>query len=429
MDKATCTGVYVRDLEYVVSGTSFMRLANPHITDYPDRLEAVNKLLETMVNGHHSHSFSILFNAFTEQGYGERIAHYKDHIDQIHADSGGLQIVTQGMTITPELKNKVYETQAKYADVGMCFDEIPVVLTNDKSDRNDVKQRYFDFENYKQLATNTANNINDQLDVFENHNSKCKSFVIVQGNDYQTYMDWANIILDKVQRHDMLGGVAMAGAALGTGPKEDVKRAFIASQIPLRNEEGKLKLHVLGIGAIRRLLPYLIFSQNGLYEHVEISYDSTTHSRAVEGGMYYHNEGTIKFNRTLDQKYHTIYEDVDNFVSLDVTMEDFHKIMNWGTEKWMKEGGTYEDWILVRLKVIFMSIRNFMEHVSKVMQDKDSILAAADKIGLEKHYRNLYNVRTLDDFHHWDTNQYLGGAMKSQMVQSKKPNTLDGLFA
>lgn len=419
----------MRDLEYVVSGTSFMRLANPHITDYPDRLEAVNKLLETMVNGHHSHSFSILFNAFTEQGYGERIAHYKDHIDQIHADSGGLQIVTQGMTITPELKNKVYETQAKYADVGMCFDEIPVVLTNDKSDRNDVKQRYFDFENYKQLATNTANNINDQLDVFENHNSKCKSFVIVQGNDYQTYMDWANIILDKVQRHDMLGGVAMAGAALGTGPKEDVKRAFIASQIPLRNEEGKLKLHVLGIGAIRRLLPYLIFSQNGLYEHVEISYDSTTHSRAVEGGMYYHNEGTIKFNRTLDQKYHTIYEDVDNFVSLDVTMEDFHKIMNWGTEKWMKEGGTYEDWILVRLKVIFMSIRNFMEHVSKVMQDKDSILAAADKIGLEKHYRNLYNVRTLDDFHHWDTNQYLGGAMKSQMVQSKKPNTLDGLFA
>lgn len=419
----------MRDLEYVVSGTSFMRLANPHITDYPDRLEAVNKLLETMVNGHHSHSFSILFNAFTEQGYGERIAHYKDHIDQIHADSGGLQIVTQGMTITPELKNKVYETQAKYSDVGMCFDEIPVVLTNDKSDRNDVKQRYFDFENYKQLATNTANNINDQLDVFENHNSKCKSFVIVQGNDYQTYMDWANIILDKVQRHHMLGGIAMAGAALGTGPKEDVKRAFFASQIPLRNEEGKLKLHVLGIGAIRRLLPYLIFSQNGLYEHVEISYDSTTHSRAVEGGMYYHNEGTIKFNRTLDQKYHTIYEDVDNFVSLGVTMEDFHKIMNWGTERWMKEGGTYEDWILVRLKVIFMSIRNFMEHVSKVMQDKDSILAAADKIGLEKHYRNLYNVRTLDDFHYWDTNQYLGGAMKSQMVQSKKPNTLDGLFA
>ena len=419
----------MRDLEYVVSGTSFMRLANPHISDYPDRLKAVNEMLTTMVNGHHNHRFSILYNAFTEPGYGERILHYNDHIDQIHADSGGLQIVTQGMSITPELKNKVYENQAKYADVGMCFDEIPVVLTNDKSDRNDVKQRYFDFENYKQLAKNTASNINDQLDVFETHNSKCKSFVIVQGNDYNTYMDWANIILEDVKRHDMLGGVAMAGAALGTGPKEDVKRAFIASQIPLRNSEGNLKLHVLGIGAIRRLLPYLIFSQNGLYEHVDISYDSTTHSRAVEGGMYYHNEGTIKFNRTLDQKYHTIYEDVDNFVPLGVTMEDFHKIMNWGTEKWMKEGGTYEDWILVRLKVIFMSIRNFMEHVSSVMQDKDSILAAADKIGLEKHYRNLYNVRTLDDFHHWDTNQYLGGAMKSQMVQSKKPNTLDGLFA
>lgn len=418
----------MRDLEYVVSGTSFMRLANRYITEYPDRLEAVNNLLSTMVNGHYRHSFSVLFNAFTEQGYGEQFSYYKDHIDQIHADSGGLQIVTQGMTITPELKTSVYEEQAKWADVGMCFDEIPVVLTNGKSDRNDTTHRYFDFENYKRLAESTADNINEQLDVFENHNSKCKSFVIVQGNDYQTYMDWANIILDKVQRHDMLGGVAMAGAALGTGPKEDVKRAFIASQIPLRNEEGKLKLHVLGIGAIRRLLPYLIFSQNGLYEHVEISYDSTTHSRAVEGGMYYHNEGTIKFNRTLDQKYHTIYEDVNNFVSLDVTMENFHKIMNWGTEKWINDGGTYDDWILVRLKVIFMSIRNFMQHVERVMQSKDTILEAADKIRLEKHYRNLYNVRTLDDFNHWDTNQYLGGAMKSRKVSATKPNTLDGLF-
>ena len=92
---------------------------------------------------------------------------YKDHVHEIHADSGGLQIVTQGMVITDELKDKVYENQAEWADVGMCFDEIPVILTGDRSDRNDTKARFFDFENYEELARKTGRNVKRQLEIFD----------------------------------------------------------------------------------------------------------------------------------------------------------------------------------------------------------------------------------------------------------------------
>ena len=52
----------------------------------------------------------------------------------------------------------------------------------------------------------------------------------------------------------------------------------------------------LGVGSIRRMIPYLVFCQNGLYDNVDISYDSTTHSRAVETGLYYMGKGTTKFS-------------------------------------------------------------------------------------------------------------------------------------
>ena len=138
-----------RILDYVVSGTSYMRFSNPGIAKDETNSQIINMLIDKLVTDVHSHKFSMLYNGHTESSFGERFLAYKDHVHEIHADSGGLQIVTQGMTITDELKDKVYENQAKWADVGMCFDEIPVVLTGDRSDRNDVKQRFFDFENYE----------------------------------------------------------------------------------------------------------------------------------------------------------------------------------------------------------------------------------------------------------------------------------------
>ena len=83
----------------------------------------------------------------------------------------------------------------------------------------------------------------------------------MQGNDVDTYLEWADIILKTVPKdqHHLLGGIAMGAAALGTGNLEDVQRAYIASEVPIRDEDGQMNLHILGVGSLRRMLPYLIF--------------------------------------------------------------------------------------------------------------------------------------------------------------------------
>ena len=419
-----------RQLDYVVSGTSYMRFSNPGIAKDETNSQIINMLLDKLVTGVHSHKFSMLYNGHTESSFGERFLAYKDHVHSIHADSGGLQIVTQGMTITDELKDKVYENQAEWADVGMCFDEIPVILTGDRSDRNDTKQRFFDFENYEELARKTGRNIKRQLEVFDSKESTCKPYIILQGNCVDTYLRWYELLLEQIptEWHDRIGGVAMGAAALGTGPLEDVKRAFIASEIAKHWPQDKMHLHVLGVGSIRRIIPYLVFCQNGLYDNVDISYDSTTHSRAVETGLYYMGQGTTKFSRKMSNLYREMYDNVQETIQLGVDLDEFHSIMNTPSMKAKEKYGNLNKWIYVRTAFILMSIQNFMKHLETMMLDEEALIKFTGKMKLDGQFRNLYNVHNKDDFNYWESNQYLGGAMKSMAVGSEPPASLEDLF-
>jgi hypothetical protein len=432
MDRSGSTGVYElsRTLEYVASGTSYMRLSNPQVSQSPENVAMIRDLFGKFVHNHNSHTFSVLYNAFQEKSFGERFQPYVGAIHNIHADSGGLQIVTLGKKITDELKEQIYYNQAKSADIGMCFDEIPVVLSNGRSDRNDVSARYWDAENHEEMARKTGRNVKRQLEIIVEQNSKCRPFIILQGNCYDTYMSWAEQLLSQVPQElqSRIGGIAMGAAALGTGPLEDVKRAFIASQIPLRNEEGKLHLHILGVGSPRRLLPYLIFCQNGLYDHIEISYDSTTHSRAAETGLYFMNGKTHNFPRAMCDMYQTMYNEIEKVEPVMRTLEEFHKVMGMGSGAFVEQGGTFHTWLRCRYLLILSSMRNFMERIETLMVDPEEIIRFSASLGLEHQFRNLYNIKTLEDFRRWESDQYLGGSMKSMAVKSHAPATLEGLF-
>ena len=213
-------------LEYVVSGTSYMRLSNPAICRDDTNTEIVNMLINKLVQDQFSHKFSMLYNGHTESSFGERFKPYNPY--QVHADSGGLQMITLGLDITEELKDKVYENQAQFADVGMCFDEIPVKVADGRSERNDTKGRSFDKDNFEDYARKTGQNIKRQLEVFDKYESSCKPFVILQGNDVDTYLQWYEYIMEEVPNewHNRLGGVALGAAALGTGALEDIKRLY-----------------------------------------------------------------------------------------------------------------------------------------------------------------------------------------------------------
>ena len=418
-----------RKLEYVLSGTSYVRLTNPQLINNPANVEVVNELFDHFFDGKYSHNCSLLYNAYAESGFGERMQKFTNHIQNIHADSGGLQMITLGKTITPELKDKVYENQAKWADVGMCFDEIPLVLTGERSERNATRDRYFDRDNFEHYARLTGKNIKRQLEVFEQNDSNCKPFLILQGHCYDTYMQWYDWVLDEIPQseHHRIGGLAMGAAALGTGPLEDVQRAFIASQIPWHQD--KMHLHILGVGSIRRLLPYLIFCQNGLYNRMEISYDSTTHSRAVETGLYYINNSTMKYSRDPDDRYRIILEDVKKqYPQLDMPKEKFYEMLNTAGTPWFEKYGSITEWQRTRTAMIFGCVSNFMKHVEEIMLDEEKLLEFANKIKLDTQYRGLYNIQNKDDFDYWMNNPYLGKKMKTMSISDEPPESLDHLF-
>lgn len=431
-------------LEYVVSGTSYMRLSNPTVANNPNLQEIVKDIFNVFFKDAPGHTFSMLYNAFTEQKFGERYQCYKGTIDKLHADSGGLQIITLGKTITPELMEEIFINQAKYADVGMCFDEIPVQTLAGSSDRNDTTGRRFHKEVFEDKARQTGENIKKQFEVYEKYNSNCKPFIILQGNSVDTYNRWAQIIFDILPEkyHDKIGGVALGAAALGTGAVEDVQRAFAVSQLPefLRDENGVLHIHVLGVGSIRRMLPFLIFNQSGLYENVKISYDSTTHSRSVETGLYYVDEATYKFTRMLDNTgaplpqaqmpYGMMLDDINTMYPLNITWEIFHKAMNTPSMKWIEEYQTLDMWIKIRTACVCKSIYNFMVHLATLIDKKEKLLKfIEDKAGgtVRTAYEGLYRVKNKDDFDKWMTTKEGGNCLQSAKIEDTFAEELEGM--
>ena len=419
-------------LEYVASGTSFMQLAK--LKEYPEAAALVNNMFTDIFGKQPGHTFSILYNAWAESSYGEKLSVLKPSIHNLHADSGGLQMVTLAHkmpkgTNMNDLREEVYQNQSKSADIGMCFDEIPVITTG-ASDRNDTSNRYFDRENRHKYAQQTADNVARQIEVFKENNSSCKPFMICQGGDLETYLEWIDTILKTVPKEDhyRIGGVAMGGAALGTGPLEDIQKAFFASQVPVRDENGKLHLHVLGVGSINRMIPYLIFLQNGLYGDVHLSYDSTTHSRGVETGMYYirgsikngeHVPGpgrTMNFTRARtaesvvvgeagescpDLQYDILMNDINRVYPLGMTKERFHECLNVPTVPYMEKYGELSTWYAARTALCCVSIKNFMDELEELINDKDKLVDLVNEKYPGISGQQLFDVKDIDSFNAW----------------------------
>lgn len=407
-------------LEYILSGTSYTRV---HAAmDQPEMVSMFNDIF-SVVGKQSNHKFGLLYNAFTEPGFGKNLKQF-DCLDSIHADSGGLQIITQGLSATPEVKDKIYRNQATYADLGMCFDEIPIKTTGATSGRNDTSNRFFDMDGLEDAARETGRNIARQIEVFLEEKSSCKPILIAQGNCYDTYMQWVDFILKEIPQ-DMqkyIGGVAMGGAALGTGSLEDIERAFIYTQLPLE----KTHLHVLGVGSIKRLLPYLVFMKNGLYEGASVSYDSTTHSSGVELGNYFANGSMQSFTRTYSPVYETMFNESNIIREHGVDPKEFFRCLNTGKTAYVDTGGNVETFYSIRLSVIIGSVLNFCKTVDKLL---DSEKAFARVVSTDKSLlplNALFDVRNVNDYNRWKA--VVGRYVKSNRISSAQPATLEDMF-
>lgn len=423
-------------LEYVISGPAYLRLGSEQCND-PETLQMINDMITKTVHNKNSHEFSILYNGFTEKNFGKKLQKYRPAIKNIHADSGGLQIITRGLPNTPETRNRVFENQATYADIGMSFDEIPVktTSTDGTSAKIDTKRRYFDKDNFENYARQTGRNVKSQIEKYIQLKSNCKPFVIIHGACHETYASWANYVLEEVgDLQDYIGGVAMGSAALGMGQLEDVKRAFYVNLLPFKRP---FHLHVLGVGALKRMLPYLLFSQTRLYENINISYDSTTHSMSLDNGLFYfsyykktstgYGGSSVKMGRPFSNIYNTVTEEINNVCGLDMDPHEFHKLMNIAVGDYVENGGKFIDIMRARLGFILTNVHNFTKDVETLMTKKDEFLRFCRDKKCENEYATLFEVKNIDDFLYWE--KHVGKHMDSESVNDVAPVSLEDLFA
>lgn len=413
-------------LVYIASGLGYTRLTLADLDDKPEKREIIQKIFSKL-NGDTDHHFGYLFNAWTEAKFGPRLEEYRPYVSETHCDSGGLQVITRGMQITPALRTEIYNTQSKYCDLAMCFDEIPVTTVGIASGRNDVTNRFFNVDSFEECARTTGKNLFEQIKVFEANQSKAKPLLIVQGNCSETYQQWTKFVLDEIppEYHSSIGGVAMGGAALGTGSLEDIIRAFMVTQLPFEVKH----LHILGIGSAIRLTPFLVFMQNGLYKDMRISYDSTTHTSGMVFGRFYSESGWLKFpNKYEDPVIHKqLYKEVVQQFDLGISYESFLDVLKNANGKYASETGNCKsDVVLIMTAFAAASIMNFMKHIDKLSQSRDNLLQYVGQYENPAIFNSLYNVKTLEDFRYWES--FAGRRISSSRIAKQAPQTLDDFF-
>jgi hypothetical protein len=252
-----------------------------------DRRDSVkySKMIEDTIKTHTKSGFlkyEMMFNAYHEDTLMDKYLSKYDYFGGTwHADSGGLQMVTQNKTITEELKDKIYEIQGKHSSYAMCFDEMPINVKNTAgiASRVDLSGRQYIVEWAKEKAIKTGQNIKRQIDIIKKMKSDTKVFIICQGNDTKSFVEYYNNVMTQLpdkEYHTFIAGVALSAACTGLGTLESVK--MVASYRYMNIPEGMgRKLHLLGFGSITRLYPMLLLEVSG-YLDADITFDSSSHA-------------------------------------------------------------------------------------------------------------------------------------------------------
>lgn len=310
-------------IDYVASGfAASFRLASP----YPDYEELISKHLAKS-SEYLKHSLgdivkiSGLFNAYTEETFAERVEEGGQEFrklfpDGMYADSGGLQVVTQGKQITPAQRKKIYEVQAKYADYAMSFDEIPAEMKMIEDpvtgEIKKVRVNFEDLNKIERYGKKAGDNLKEQIAYFDSIDSACKIFPIVQGQDFAKMSAYTNGMLSQLDDHelDKLECLAVGGV---NNEFELLERARNIYNMDIPD---KLKghFHALGVTGFRKLLPILLGAKNGLLPGMKkISFDSTTFTKSyllgsVQPSLADYQSGKGK-QRSLGKKRNKFIED------------------------------------------------------------------------------------------------------------------------
>jgi hypothetical protein len=439
--------LHSNELCYVASGLQFAKFLYKEQMEDKELVALTGEWLKR-INGANHHKFSILFNAFTEKKMGPQIeATMKPFVYDVHSDSGGLQMISRGLKMTPEIKKQIFETQGRYSDVAMSFDEIPVYTLVQKSKLKDAGNKVFDRSKLESCAKATAANITEQIQCFLDSKTGTRPLAIVQGNCLETATIWSDILFKEIPKsmHECIGGIAIGSPALGVGELEEVKKAFWFTQIPFDIKEKHL--HMLGVGAMKRFVPTLVFIKSGLFKDTFVSYDSTTHTSMNSFGRYYYGKRPdrlyqIVYNRQYTPEYDEVLQDIlillPELSRWCTTGKEFHRLMNASPLEFYEKTGSRVPLIMPTIAHAISCIFNFTRHVEAALLDDDVLYEMVDEQSTEQKsgikyldqtkrsvYNELGNVKTLADYKYWE--DHLGRFLDSKPSRNGH-TTLDEFF-
>lgn len=391
----------MKKLEYVISACGMMGVFTPdhEAPWFPVYKDATLSLMgslkkrisETCVAT--EPLVSTLYNAYTEKQHVKEFAQL-DNLgsDAVYADSGGLQIVTAGKSITEDIKKEIYKTQT-YADYAMCFDVIPlssVSLTRTRNERSNVGNKIFHSKNHQDSAFATGDNVKMQSRYFKSVGAKTKVIIIVQGNDADDMVDFYKNVVSRLDEEDYehIGGMAVADTCIGNGELESIDMLRAAKRIAdFCHPNVRKHLHVLGVGSISRMRPILYLLKSGyLHEFERISYDSSSHTSTFQYGLLKLN-GTCKSigshkTPAVDKHFRNVYNLFDD------TFKDLITEDNWmdylfgdGTGDWkystiknramlLSDPDAIAATLLCNAAHTYFQIHNFVTNLDKVYQDQ-----------------------------------------------------------
>ncbi len=318
------------ELEYVISAVAQGMFPNNKKLDAQAQdqirigLQSIVEVVRADVKKnckHYTPQLSMLFNAYTEDQYIDYFKYLENmHMENVYADSGGLQIVTTGKEKTEELKQGVYEIQA-YADYAMCFDEIPLTRKEGqehkrtRNERSNTGNKLYHHSRLIASGNETGKNIKAQIETFKRLKTDTKVVPIVQGNsaeDMVVFFDEISRLL-KGDDWDHVSGLAVADTCIGNGELESIEMLRAAHKIADYCHPNVAKhLHILGVGSIMRMRP-IIYLQRSKYldSYKKISYDSSSHTSTFTYGLLKVN-GTCKplgghRNKKVEEHFKNVY--------------------------------------------------------------------------------------------------------------------------
>ena len=429
-------------LEYVISACGMMGVFSTPIFETEARTAMFKRILlgmmQTMKESLYSNCsstrpiVSALYNGYTEKQHVEcfeKLDNLGAH--SIYADSGGLQIVTAGKSVTTEIKAEIYKQQA-YADYAMCFDVIPltsIAVTRTRNERSNVGNKVFNQDEHSAAGVATGQNIKAQTTYFRSIGAKTKVIMIIQGNTPEDMVDYFNQIASQLEPedYDNIGGMAVADTCMGNGERESIDMLKGARAITkICHPNVNRHLHILGVGSLSRLRPILYLINSGYLDSFErVSYDSSSHTSCFDYGLLKLN-GTCKplggtWTPAAEAHFTNAYNLFKEPLSEIVTLEEFLWVM-FGDDKsgdWKystikkRSAEKGEDRficasILTKAVHTYFMINNFVINADKICTEDPGTVSSV--------MRALKGVKNDEDMLVWEA----GGPGNSTKVRSKR---------